>query len=61
MDIFLATDPSTYNLAVEFLSIQTIDSKEISADDKQIDFVNYFNETQTYKINARFAWLSTGL
>ena len=24
---FLATDPSTYNLAVEFLSIQTVDSK----------------------------------
>jgi hypothetical protein len=49
---FLATDPSNYNLAVEFLSIQTADSKEISASDKRIEFVNYFNESQTYNISA---------
>ncbi len=49
---FLATDPSTYNLAVEFLSLQTIDAKEISSNNKRIEFVNYFNETKTYNINA---------
>ncbi len=49
---FLATDPSTYNLEVEFLSIQSIDRKELSTDDKRIEFVNYFNETKTYNINA---------
>ena len=49
---FLATDPSTYNLAVEFSSIQTIDSKELSSDDKRIEFINYFNETKNYNINA---------
>ncbi|HMN23444.1 MAG TPA: S8 family serine peptidase [Ignavibacteriaceae bacterium] len=49
---FLATDPSNYNLAVEFLSIQTVDSKVISENDKRIELVNYFNESQTYNINA---------
>ncbi|MEO8233289.1 MAG: S8 family serine peptidase, partial [Ignavibacteriota bacterium] len=49
---FLATDSSTYNLGVEFLSIQTVDSKVISENDKRIELVNYFNESQTYNINA---------
>jgi len=49
---FLATDPSTYNLAVEFLSIQSVDGKELSQNGKRIEFVNYFNETKTYNINA---------
>ena len=49
---FLATDPSTYNLRVEFLSIQTVDSKELSANDSQIEFVNFFNEINTYNISA---------
>lgn len=49
---FLATDPSTYNLEVEFLSIQSINRKELSTNDKRIEFVNYFNETKTYNINA---------
>jgi len=49
---FLATDPSTYNFAIEFLSIQTIDEKELSSNDTRIEFVNYFNETKTYNINA---------
>ena len=49
---FLATDPSNYNLAVEFLSLQTIDAKEISANDKRIELVNYFNESQSYNISA---------
>jgi subtilisin family serine protease len=49
---FLATDPSTYNLAVEFLSVQSIDTKEISQNDKRIEFINYFNETKTYNIGA---------
>jgi len=49
---FLATDPSTYNLAVEFLSLQSVDAKEISSNNKRIEFVNYFNETKTYNINS---------
>ena len=49
---YLATDSSTYNLGVEFLSIQSVNSKELSSDDKRIEFINYFNETTTYKINA---------
>ena len=49
---FLAADPSIYNLAVEFLSLQTIDAKEISANDKRIEFVNYFNESNAYNISA---------
>ncbi len=49
---FLATDPSTYNLAVEFLSLQTVDAKEVSSTDKRIEFVNYFNETENYNISA---------
>ena len=49
---FLATDPSTYNLGVEFLSIQTVDGKELSLNDKRLEFINYFNETKTYNINA---------
>ena len=50
---FLASDPSTYNLAVEFLSVQTIGDKELSEKDKQIEFINYFNETKTYNIIAK--------
>jgi subtilisin family serine protease len=49
---FLASDPSTYNLAVEFSSIQRIDKNEVSTNDKRIEFVNYFNETKTYNINS---------
>lgn len=49
---FLASDPSTYNLGVEFLSLQTIDANELSSNDKRIEFVNYFNETKAYNINA---------
>ena len=49
---FLATDPSTYNLAVEFLSIQSVDGKELSSNDERIEFINYFNETKTYNINS---------
>ena len=49
---FLASDPSTYNLAVEFSSIQTIDKKEVSSNDTRIEFVNYFNETKTYNISS---------
>lgn len=49
---FLASDPSTYNLGVEFLSLQTVDENELSSNDKRIEFVNYFNETKTYNINA---------
>lgn len=49
---FLATDSSTYNLAVEFSSIQTVDGKELSANDKRIELINYFNETEIYNINS---------
>ncbi len=49
---FLASDPSTYNLGVEFLSIQTVDTKEISTSDKRIEVVNYFNEAKTYNLGS---------
>jgi hypothetical protein len=49
---FLATDSSTYNLAVEFSSLQTVDGNELSSNDKRIEFINYFNEVKTYNINA---------
>ena len=49
---FLATNPSTYNLGVEFLSIKAVDGKELSLNDKRLEFINYFNETKTYNINA---------
>jgi subtilisin family serine protease len=49
---FLATDSSTYNLAVEFSSVQIVDGKELSSSDKRIELINYFNETKTYNINS---------
>ena len=49
---FLASDPSTYNLGIEFLSLQTIDKKELSSNDKRIEMINYFNETRTYNISS---------
>ena len=49
---FLAANPSTYNLTVEFLSIDPVDAKEVSSNDKQIEFINYFNDTKAYNINA---------
>ena len=50
---FLATDPSYYNLAIEFLSVQAVGEKELSETDKQIEFINYFDETKTYNIIAK--------
>jgi tripeptidyl-peptidase-2 len=49
---FLATDSSTYDLAVEFLSLQAVDDKEVSTVDNQIGFVNYFNEAKTYDLSS---------
>lgn len=49
---FLASDPSTYNLAVEFSSIQVLDDKEITSSDKRLEVVNYFNETKTYNLSS---------
>lgn len=49
---FLASDPSTYNLGVEFLSLQTVDAKELTSNDKRLELINYFNETKAYNINA---------
>lgn len=50
---FLANDSSTYNLGVQFLSMQRVDPKIISSDHKQIGFVNYFNATTSYNLNAK--------
>lgn len=49
---FLASDPSTYSLGVEFLSVQNLEAKEISATDKRIEIVNYFNEVKTYNLSS---------
>ncbi len=49
---FLASDPSTYNLGVEFLSIQTVGSKLITESNSRIELINYFNETQTYNVSS---------
>lgn len=49
---FLAAEQSTYNLGVEFLSLQTVDSKDVSSTDKRIELVNYFNEVKTYNLDA---------
>lgn len=50
---FLANDSSTYNLGIQFLSMQKVDPKIISANNKQIGFVNYFNATTNYNLSAK--------
>jgi subtilisin family serine protease len=50
---FLAANASTYNLAVEFFSIQNVDEPLLSYNDTKMEFINYFNENKTYTISSQ--------
>jgi subtilisin family serine protease len=49
---FLASDPSAYNLSVEFFSLQTLDEKFSAEGTGKVELINYFNESRTYNISA---------
>ncbi len=54
---FLASEPSVYNLEVEFNSINRIGSEPLSEDKSSIELVNYFNETKTYNLSGKIIGL----
>uniref|UniRef100_A0A832DMY2 Peptidase S8/S53 domain-containing protein n=1 Tax=Ignavibacterium album TaxID=591197 RepID=A0A832DMY2_9BACT len=54
---FLASEPSTYNLEVEFSSISRIKTESLTKDNSSIDLVNYFNETKTYNLSGELLGL----
>ena len=49
---FLADEPSTYNLEVEFNSISRINGEDLSENNSSVDLINYFNETKSYDLNG---------
>ncbi len=49
--IFLASDISNYNLDVEFYSVDNLSKGDLKAED-QIQVVNFFNQSKTYKVNG---------
>lgn len=54
---FLASEPSTYNLEVEFSSINRINNESLTKDNSSIDLVNFFNETKTYNLSGELLGL----
>lgn len=54
---FLASEPSTYNLEVEFNSVSRIHNEPLTEDDSSIDLVNFFNETKTYNLSGELLGL----
>ncbi len=55
--LFLATQPSTYNLEVEFYSISRINNDDLTKDNSRIDVVNYFDEAATYNLSGNLSGL----
>ncbi|AFH50868.1 Subtilisin-like serine protease [Ignavibacterium album JCM 16511] len=49
---FLASEPSVYNLEVEFRSISRLSSEPLTSDNSSIEVVNYFNEARTYNLSG---------
>ncbi|GIV46317.1 MAG: hypothetical protein KatS3mg036_1135 [Ignavibacterium sp.] len=49
---FLASEPSVYNLEVEFSSISRLSSEPLTSDNSSIEVVNYFNEAKTYNLSG---------
>lgn len=51
--IFLAKSISSYDLSIQFYGINRLDDKIISAEDNQIEVVNYFNGPAIYNLNGK--------
>ena len=49
---FLADAPSTYNLAVEFNSLNEIRNEELTENNSSVDLINYFNEIKSYSLSG---------
>ncbi|MFN3693418.1 MAG: S8 family serine peptidase [Ignavibacterium sp.] len=54
---FLASEPSVYNLEVEFNSISRLGSEPLNADNSSIELVNYFNESKSYNLSGEIIGL----
>lgn len=52
---FLASEPSTYNLEVEFISISKIGNDYLTEEQSSIEVVNYFNEARTYNLSGELS------
>ncbi len=50
--LYTANGTSTYNLSVEFSSIQLLGTKEISRSDNERSITNMFNEVNTYNLSG---------
>lgn len=49
---FLASEPSTYNLEVEFSSINRLGNEPLTENNSAIELVNYFNEPKSYNLSG---------
>ena len=54
---FLASEPSAYNLEVEFNSINRLGNEPLTADNSSIEVVNYFNESKSYNLSGEIIGL----
>ncbi|MFN3873428.1 MAG: S8 family serine peptidase [Ignavibacterium sp.] len=54
---FLASEPSVYNLEVEFNSISRLGSEPLTEDNSSIEVVNYFNEPKSYNLSGEIIGL----
>ena len=52
---FLATELSTYNLAVEFYSCQRLNDRDLTEDNSRIDLINYFDNAVTYSLSGELS------
>ncbi|MBK9097131.1 MAG: S8 family serine peptidase [bacterium] len=51
--VFLAKNISTYDLSIQFYGINRLENKIITADDNQIEVVNYFGSPSTYNLMGK--------
>lgn len=54
---FLASEPSTYNLEVEFSSISRVNTNYLTEENSSIDLVNFFSEARTYNLSGELLGL----
>lgn len=52
---FLSSEPSTYNLEVEFISVSKIGNDYLTEEQSSIEVVNYFNEAKIYNLSGELS------
>lgn len=49
---FLASEPSTYNLELEFSSTSRLGNEALTIENSTVEIINYFNEAKTYNLSG---------